>query len=167
MGETVDSRNDEHPEVRPIPIRDINIGDRVRRVLGDITGLAENIREHGLFHPIVLDKDYNLVAGLRRIRAYEQLGRDKIPARIIDIKAIAEGEYSENLFRQDFTSSEIIDIIAKVQASRLGHRISAEGKGKGPKEHPFPSLRFQRARRRTSLHRSPGGPLLQSQRCRK
>jgi ParB-like chromosome segregation protein Spo0J len=62
-----------------IPIRGIQIGKRHRRDMGDIEGLAASIRDIGLLHPIVITPGFRLIAGERRIRAFESLGRETIP----------------------------------------------------------------------------------------
>jgi len=70
-----------------VRIDKIDLGDRIRDDLGDIDKLAESIEEIGLVSPITVeekeDSEYRLVAGYRRIKAYERLGRERIEARII------------------------------------------------------------------------------------
>jgi ParB family transcriptional regulator, chromosome partitioning protein len=43
----------------------ITIGNRHRRDLGDVSGLANSIAELGLLHPIVIRADGRLIAGER------------------------------------------------------------------------------------------------------
>ena len=50
-------------------INDIVIGERSRRDLGDIVGLAANIAEIGLLQPIALRSDGVPIAGERRLQA--------------------------------------------------------------------------------------------------
>ncbi len=47
---------DLHP-VRSIGIDDITVGERHRRDLGDIAGLAASMAELGLLHPVVVRPD--------------------------------------------------------------------------------------------------------------
>ena len=63
--------------------------------------------EVSLLHPIVLNELNELIAGFRRIKAYEYLGRKKIPYTVVSLKDIREGEISENKERKNFTNSEI------------------------------------------------------------
>lgn len=56
-------------------IADIKVGKRRREEMGDIEGLAASIRRYGLIHPVVVDQDWNLVAGSRRLAALNQLKR--------------------------------------------------------------------------------------------
>jgi ParB family chromosome partitioning protein len=55
-------------------IKDIKVGERFRRKLGNIDLLAQSIKEEGLLYPILVDKDGNLIDGQRRLVALKQLG---------------------------------------------------------------------------------------------
>jgi ParB family chromosome partitioning protein len=70
--------------------------------------LARLIERQGLLHPILVramaDGRYRLVAGLRRLRAFEILGRASIPIRLSQAESDEEArldEVMENLGRQD------------------------------------------------------------------
>lgn len=62
--------------------------------------LVESIKEHGLFQPIVVDEQYNLIAGGRRLLACERVGMKEIEIKMLsdlserDKKAI---ELEENI----------------------------------------------------------------------
>jgi N6-adenosine-specific RNA methylase IME4 len=96
-------------------IADIIVGERHRKDMGDIDGLAANIRELGLLHPIVITPAGELIAGERRLRALELLGLSEIPATIVDLDSIVRGEFAENTFRKDFTLSEAVAIKRAVE----------------------------------------------------
>lgn len=97
-------------------IDDIKIGERHREDLGDIDALAQSIEEIGLLHPPVVNQDTNeLIAGYRRIKAYEKLGRKEIPVRKVSLDDITLGEYSENVVRKDFTPLEMDAIGRKIE----------------------------------------------------
>jgi hypothetical protein len=85
----------------------IVIGERHRKDMGDIAGLAANIAELGLLHPIVVRPDGRLIAGERRLRAARLLGWTEIAARVVDLDAVIRGELAENTQRKDFLPSEI------------------------------------------------------------
>ncbi|MFZ0220544.1 MAG: ParB N-terminal domain-containing protein, partial [Candidatus Nitrosopolaris sp.] len=68
-----------------IPIDSIKIGSRFRNDLGDIASLAENIREIGLLHPIVINQNRELICGLRRIEAFKSLVKSEIPAHVVNL----------------------------------------------------------------------------------
>ena len=93
-----------------VPIADIIIGERHRRDLGDVVGLAKSICDVGLLQPIVITPDRRLIAGARRIAAFRHLGQPAIPAVVIDLDEIVRGEWAENAERKPFTPSEAVAI---------------------------------------------------------
>ena len=86
----------------PIAVDSIKIGSRFRKELGDIASLAENIKEIGLLHPIVINQKHDLICGLRRIDAFKLLGKSEIPAHIVNLDDIVKGEISEILKEKIF-----------------------------------------------------------------
>jgi N6-adenosine-specific RNA methylase IME4 len=102
-------------EEEPIPrwnLSDIIIGDRHRKDLGDVAELARSILEVGLLHPPVINDQGFLIAGRRRLAAWELLFKHqrKIPVRVVPLTDIARGEAAENFARKDFTLSEAVAI---------------------------------------------------------
>ena len=91
-------------------IDEIVIGERTRRDLGDIEGLAASINELGLLQPVVVRPDGRLIAGERRLAAAKFIGWNEIPIRVIDLDAVVRGEFAENTCRKDFTLSEAVAI---------------------------------------------------------
>lgn len=95
-----------------VKISDITIGDRFRKDLGDLEGLAQSISEGELLQPIGITPDHELVFGERRLRAYRDiLGRETIPARIVDVPSVLLGQIDENVLRKEFTLTEQIAIV--------------------------------------------------------
>jgi N6-adenosine-specific RNA methylase IME4 len=107
------------PEIK---ISDIKIGNRLRKKVTDIESLANSIANIGLLHPIVIDENNNLIAGFRRIKAYEYLGRTEIPYRCVNIKNALKGEYDENVERAQFALEDIAEIYEEIKKTRIGHR---------------------------------------------
>ena len=64
-------------------IDSIKIGKRFRKDLGDIDSLAESINRYGLFHPIVITPEGQLMAGYRRLKACKRLGWSTIAVTVI------------------------------------------------------------------------------------
>jgi ParB/RepB/Spo0J family partition protein len=93
-----------------IPLDQIVVGDRHRRDLGDVAGLAASMAELGLLQPIVVRPDGLLIAGERRLAAAKALGWDTIPVNVVDLDSIVRGEFAENSCRKDFTLSEAVAI---------------------------------------------------------
>lgn len=93
-----------------VRIEDIKVRKRVRKSLGDMTALMESMRKYGLLQPIVVDSDYTLIAGYRRLMAAKQLGWKTIPVAVVnrteEIDHL-EIEIEENLQRKDFTLDEL------------------------------------------------------------
>jgi hypothetical protein len=113
-------------------IKDIVIGDRCRKEMGDIAGLANSIDAVGLMHPVVIDKADNLIAGERRIRACQLLGWKKIPVTVIDLAEIVRGEYHENAIREPFQPTEVFAIykvVGPLEIEAAKKRMSEGGKG--------------------------------------
>lgn len=99
-----------------VDMRDINTQGRFRKDFGDLNALAASINEIGLLQPIGIDSGYRLVFGERRLRAFKLLGREKIPARFVNLDSIIKGELTENDCRKDFTPSERVAIGAAIEA---------------------------------------------------
>ena len=118
-------------------IAEISVGHRHRRDYGDIGALARNIESIGLLHPVVITPDGRLIAGARRIRAFKELGRDKIPVTVVDIEKIALGEYAENVERKDFTYAEAVKIWRAVRSieEKAAKERQRTGKGAGMRMH--------------------------------
>lgn len=68
-----------------IRVKDIEISNRFRRDVGDVSDLAISIKNNGLIHPISITRDSKLVAGRRRIEAFKELGLETIPVTITDM----------------------------------------------------------------------------------
>ena len=99
-------------EVESVRIADIKVGVRRRKSVGGVASLAKSIETHGLFHPILLRDGNELVAGGRRLAAYQKLGRTHIPARRIEdmtdeeLREIEMEENAERLDLNDFEASK-------------------------------------------------------------
>ena len=100
-----------------IDIDRIIVGDRIRKDFGDIQELADDIRENGLINPPVVNKEYQLLAGERRLRACKLLGWPQIEVRMMDTRDAEHElniEISENDVRKGFTKSERVDYIKRL-----------------------------------------------------
>ena len=109
-----------------VNINKIIVKDRIRKTLGNLQSLADNISEIGLISPIVVNEDLQLLAGERRLEACKLLGWTEIDASIIntaDAEAEIAVEISENNMRKDFTREELIN--AGISLERI-EKIKAE-----------------------------------------
>ncbi len=101
-------------EVRDIPIDEIRSNPYQPRIHFDETALAEladSIKEHGVFEPIIVKKSikgYELVAGERRTKASKLAGLSTIPAIVKDFddQAMMEIALLENIQRENLSPIE-------------------------------------------------------------
>lgn len=84
-----------------------------RKVFNDeaLNDLAESIKEHGVFQPIIVKKSikgYEIIAGERRVRASRLAGLEKIPAiiRNLNDEQMMEIALLENLQRENLSAIE-------------------------------------------------------------
>jgi len=49
-----------------------------------VTKIAESIQEFGFLNPVLIDKDYNVIAGHGRIMAMKQLGETEVPCLFVE-----------------------------------------------------------------------------------
>lgn len=105
-----------------LPVSAIDIGERHRKDMGDLAGLAASIEAVGLLHPIVVmgrdgGSSWRLVAGERRLRACRDLlGWDRIHVRIVpESTDLLRAEHDENVVREPFTPSEAVAIAAALR----------------------------------------------------
>jgi len=87
-----------------------------------ITALAESIKDKGLIQPIIVKphgKDYLIIAGHRRYKAYKELGKEFIPCIVKDERLtdndLTELALIENLQREDLNTLEIAESIYKLR----------------------------------------------------
>ncbi len=96
----------------------VKVKKRVRKDLGDIEGLSESLKKHGQLHPIIINKDYELISGFRRLQAVKRLGWSAIQAVMIDKQSEVqrlEIEIEENIQRQDLSREELSEGFHRLQ----------------------------------------------------
>ena len=96
-----------------VAVDSVLVADRYRHDLGEVTGLARSIVNIGLLNPITVISyhgGFRLVAGERRLRAFESLGLAEIPARIardiVEARDLLVAERDENTERKPMLPSE-------------------------------------------------------------
>ena len=97
-------------------ISKIKVNNRIRKEINKIAELSADIQINGLINPITVmsleGEEYQLLAGLRRLRATEMLGLTEIAINVVapaDAEAVLRIEISENEQREEFTFSEKMD----------------------------------------------------------
>ncbi len=105
----------------------IVIGDRFRQSpLVGIDSLMRSIERVGLLHAVVVrEEDKLLIAGQRRVEAYRQLRRTKIPARLVANleDGVLLAQQDENTEREPLTPLEALAL-----AEAIRPRVEAEAK---------------------------------------
>jgi ParB family chromosome partitioning protein len=112
--------------VQQILVKDIKVENRFRKDIGDVSDLAQSIKNNGLLHPISITKDRTLVAGSRRIEAFKKLGLEQIPATITDIEIKENGEIDENKIRKDFTPEEMVAVKKYLESREINFKSETQ-----------------------------------------
>jgi ParB-like chromosome segregation protein Spo0J len=103
-----------------LSINQIQVGQRHRKDLGDIAGLAASIEQVGLLQPIAIRPDHHLIAGQRRLEAIKSLGWTEVPVVIVsnleDALPMLKAERDENQCRKDFQPSEAVALGKAIEA---------------------------------------------------
>ena len=96
-------------------IKDVIIKERVRKDLGDLSLLKKSIEKYGLLHPIIINKNNELVSGERRLTAAKELGWEDIDVivRELSYKEALNIELTENTTRKDFNNPELTNGLKK------------------------------------------------------
>ena len=100
-----------------VRVDDIKVKHRIRRDLGDLSQLAESIRQHGLMNPIVINERKELIAGERRLESVKILGWQLVDVRVVYTKDEAEKiqlEIDENLYRRALTAGELSSGLSRI-----------------------------------------------------
>jgi ParB family chromosome partitioning protein len=104
-------------EIKPNPFQPRRIFDEEK-----INELAQSIKEHGVFQPIILKRvkqGYIIVSGERRYRAAQKVGLKTIPSiiRQYEEAKVAEIALAENLQRENLTPIEEAEAYKVVMGS--------------------------------------------------
>lgn len=125
-----------------IDIDKIKVENRIRKDFGNITELAEDIKQNGLINPPVViaesDGTFTLLAGERRLRAMRSLGYKQVEVRtwgsLTDEQKL-NIEISENEVRKDFSKAERIEYarrLEKIEALKAKERQATSTGGSNP-----------------------------------
>jgi len=102
--------------------KQIKVGDRFRKDYGDLSALIISIETVEIIQPIAVKEigknKYRLVAGGRRVQAFDELKMDEIPCRIyekdVDDSVIMLAELEENTRRKELTSQEELENVLAI-----------------------------------------------------
>lgn len=70
-----------------LKIKELKINETHSKIyqINDVDGLAENIKEHGVLERIVVDKNYEIISGVRRYQALKKLGINEVDVEIREV----------------------------------------------------------------------------------
>ncbi|MFP4069214.1 MAG: ParB/RepB/Spo0J family partition protein [Verrucomicrobiota bacterium] len=128
------------PGYLEIPVKDVKPNPyQPRREINpeQIEELANSIQSEGLLQPIVVrrkDGHYELIAGERRLRAFEQLKLGMVPARVIDASDASSATLAliENLQRENLNPiDEALGYASLLRDFDLTQEAAAQRVGKG------------------------------------
>lgn len=91
-----------------------------RSAIGPVDDLKASIGEHGLIQPIAVrrtgPRNYEVIAGSRRLRACRELGMDTVPCQVIDVDEARAYELAtaENIVRENMTAVDEANAVAKL-----------------------------------------------------
>ena len=109
-------------KITNLNINEITIGTRVRKH-ADLDLLKISMQAIGQLQPIIVDKQYQLVAGYRRMAVARELDWDTIDALVLDTsdkKMKLLIEMDENITRQDFTPDELESGYSRIRRYNKG-----------------------------------------------
>ena len=101
-----------------IDIEKVKVGDRIRKDMGDLKELSDDIAKNGLINPPVVTPDFELIAGERRLEAMKKLGYKQVEVRIMKVEDAEHKlnlEINENENRKDFNKSERIEYARQLE----------------------------------------------------
>lgn len=116
-----------------VGIEKIKVNDRIRKDFGNIQELADDIRQNGLINPPVVNKEYELLAGERRLKACKALGWQQIEVRMMDTRDAEHElnvEISENENRKEFSKAERTDYmkrLLRIEQAKAKERMAESG----------------------------------------
>lgn len=124
--------------VREIPVEQLRVSKlNPRRTPGDVSEIAESIRQIGVIEPLVVvpapagDKGFVVLCGSRRLAGALSAGLTKVPAVVREDLSELEREVlmlSENVHRAKLSHLEIATVYARLlklfglSAKEIGHR---------------------------------------------
>lgn len=120
-----------------IDIEKVKIGDRIRKDMGDLKELSDDIAKNGLINPPVVTPDFELIAGERRLEAMKKLGYKQVEVRIMKVEDAEHKlnlEINENENRKDFNKSERIEYARQLE--RIERVKAKERMGQGVENFP-------------------------------
>lgn len=107
---------------------------RFRKEMGDVKKLLDSIEKHGQLHPVVVNRNMEIISGGRRLAACIQGGLEVMCAYndTIDDYSMREIELEENVVRKELTPSEEVLAIKELHTIKQAiNGVAAPNKSGG------------------------------------
>ena len=104
-----------------IPVDQVIVPENRRRFANferDVENILDSLHVHGyLIEPIVVNQDYTLIAGLRRLEAWKRYKKGGIQATVVNVdpQTAEVIEIDENLCRGELEHAERMDLLERRQ----------------------------------------------------
>ena len=118
-----------------ININDIKVKEGRREAAPEnVRKLADSIKEIGMIHPVTIDRENTLVAGLHRLNAAKSLGWTEVECNVTDLKGLQVelAEIDENLARTPLSTVEADELL--LRRKRIYEELHPETKHGGVRE---------------------------------
>lgn len=145
-----------------VRIDSIKIGERHRKDMGDIAGLAASIESVGLLHPVVVTPAGELIAGERRLEACRKIGWADVPVTVVDLAEVVRGEFAENMVRKAFTPTEEVAIY-RAMAPEEKEAAAERARSRTDLRESFPPDEAGRTRDKVGAYVGKSGRTLEKQ----
>ncbi len=103
--------------MKTISIEEIVVDNKYLRLNDDVETLMKSIDTVGLIHPLVINKENQLLAGGRRYTALSELGIEKVPVIVVDRNPLEQELISieENIIRQKLNAVEFEAVLRRAK----------------------------------------------------
>ena len=118
-----------------ININDIKVKEGRREAAPEnVRKLADSIKEIGMIHPVTIDRENTLVAGLHRLNAAKSLGWTEVECNVTDLKGLQVelAEIDENLARTQLSTVEADELL--LRRKRIYEELHPETRHGGVRE---------------------------------
>lgn len=98
-----------------VALDQIKVESKYLRTNSNVDKLKKSIQTIGLLNPLVINENYELLAGARRYCALKELGYSEVAVTIVSKNALEQELISidENLVRQDLSKVEVEEYLAR------------------------------------------------------
>jgi len=129
----VTEREDERSALVNIPLSKVSPNPfQPRTIFSEeaVIELAETIKSEGLLQPVLVRpngaRGYELISGERRLRAFQRLGLEEIPAVV---RSMSDTESATSSLQENIKREQLTDLEVSFAVKRIKALLEAEGEG--------------------------------------